>query len=255
MRTRLVVQADDFGMCHAVNEGVVRAFKDGVVTQSVAMVPCPWFGEAVALARRHGIPLGLHATLNSEWEHMRWRPLTDGLSLTIDDGTFHYTVGDARAAVTVEDASRELIAQADRFVKDVGYAPIAVDHHKNVIRRAACATLCEHVGRAFTYPIVEPAREWSSRGALSERDGEVKLEWLLGWIDGLEPGNHFLCTHPGVGGPELSSLADSSSDVFRWTEEYRVADLEVLTSPHVRAAIEAKGIELVSMADLDRVPA
>jgi hypothetical protein len=40
--TRLVIQADDFGMCHAVNEGIERTFLEGVLTQTTAMPPCPW---------------------------------------------------------------------------------------------------------------------------------------------------------------------------------------------------------------------
>ena len=48
-RVRLVVRGDDFGMCHAVNEGISRAFTEGIVTTSSMMAPCPWFGEAVKI--------------------------------------------------------------------------------------------------------------------------------------------------------------------------------------------------------------
>ena len=82
-RIRLIVQADDFGMCHAVNEGVVEAFLDGILTQATMMVPCPWFAEAADLAHRHGIPVGMHSTLTCEWDAMRWRPLTRGRSLAV----------------------------------------------------------------------------------------------------------------------------------------------------------------------------
>jgi predicted glycoside hydrolase/deacetylase ChbG (UPF0249 family) len=35
-----------------------------------------------------------------------------------------------------------------------------------------------------------------------------------------------------------------------WALAYRVSDLEALTSDEVREAVEAKGVELVSVADL-----
>ncbi len=57
---RLIVRGDDFGMCHAVNQGIAAAFGEGIVTTSSAMAPCPWFGEAVEIARDLRIPLGVH---------------------------------------------------------------------------------------------------------------------------------------------------------------------------------------------------
>lgn len=63
---QLIVRGDDFGMCHAVNQGIQRAFTDGIVTMSSTMAPCPWFGEAAEIAKDIGIPLGAHQTLTCE---------------------------------------------------------------------------------------------------------------------------------------------------------------------------------------------
>ena len=60
---RLVLQADDFGLCDAVNEGIAEAFRAGTITQASVMVPCPAFEGAAALARAHAIPVGVHGTL------------------------------------------------------------------------------------------------------------------------------------------------------------------------------------------------
>ena len=78
---RLIVQADDFGMCHAVNQGIAQSFQSGILTQASAMAPCPWIPEAAALAKQLKIPIGAHGTLTCEWDHLRWRPLTPGASL------------------------------------------------------------------------------------------------------------------------------------------------------------------------------
>jgi hypothetical protein len=37
----LIINADDFGMCHAVNAAITRSLTDGVV-RSTLMVPCAW---------------------------------------------------------------------------------------------------------------------------------------------------------------------------------------------------------------------
>src|SRR5215470_15234762 len=85
---RLVVRGDDFGMCHAVNEGIVRAVTEGIVTTASTMAPCPWFEEAAKIAKEVGIPIGAHPTLTCEWDYFRWRPLTGGPSLAGADRTF-----------------------------------------------------------------------------------------------------------------------------------------------------------------------
>src|SRR5437879_966176 len=123
----LVVQSDDIGMCHAVNEGFVKAYTEGILTQGTVMVPCPWFEEAVALAASHRIPLGIHLTLTSEFDRYRWRPLTDGRSLVEADGTFHRTRDAAVAADPVE-AEAELDAQVNRL-RDAGLDPAFLDSH------------------------------------------------------------------------------------------------------------------------------
>ena len=51
MRKRLLLTTDDFGMCHAVNAGTLRAMRSGVAASSNFLVPCPWFGF-VGVSRR-----------------------------------------------------------------------------------------------------------------------------------------------------------------------------------------------------------
>ena len=46
---RLVVQGDDLGMCRSVNEGMVTAATEGILTQASVMAPTPWFAEGAAM--------------------------------------------------------------------------------------------------------------------------------------------------------------------------------------------------------------
>jgi len=55
----LIINSDGFGMCHSVNTGIIRGFKQGILTQSTLMVPCPWFEEAVKLAKEANMPCGV----------------------------------------------------------------------------------------------------------------------------------------------------------------------------------------------------
>lgn len=61
---RLIVNADDFGLSHSVNEAVVRAHQEGILTSASLMVNEAGFDDAVKLAKQNpGLAVGLHLTL------------------------------------------------------------------------------------------------------------------------------------------------------------------------------------------------
>jgi hopanoid biosynthesis associated protein HpnK len=63
-KRRLVVNADDFGLSHSVNQAVIRAHRDGILTTASLMVNEPGFDEAVKLAKENPkLGVGLHLTL------------------------------------------------------------------------------------------------------------------------------------------------------------------------------------------------
>ena len=61
---RLIVNADDFGRSHSINEAVIRAHREGILTTASLMVNEVACDEAVALARENPkLGVGLHLTL------------------------------------------------------------------------------------------------------------------------------------------------------------------------------------------------
>ncbi|MGA8118086.1 MAG: ChbG/HpnK family deacetylase [Actinocatenispora sp.] len=242
---RLIVQGDDFGMCHAVNVGTVRAFREGILTQATTMAACPWFTEAAALAREARIPLGVHQTLTCEWDFLRWRPLTDGASLVGPDGTFRRTVAEAKASVGHADAVRELSAQVAKFAAeglDIDY----LDVHMGQSAPEAYAEVSSAVGRPFIYG-PEESRRFASIETLSDRDAADKKPWMRDYLDNLVPGTHLLVTHCAAAEPELAALHTPGSDTYRWAEEYRLSDQAIVTDPEIRRAVEDRGIELTTV--------
>jgi hopanoid biosynthesis associated protein HpnK len=58
---RLIINADDFGMSEEVNEAVIRAYKEGVLTSTSLMVTGAAFEQAVKLAKENpGLAVGIH---------------------------------------------------------------------------------------------------------------------------------------------------------------------------------------------------
>lgn len=64
VRHRLIVNADDFGKSASVNQAVIRAHREGILTTASLMVNENGFQEAVVLARENPrLGVGLHLTL------------------------------------------------------------------------------------------------------------------------------------------------------------------------------------------------
>ncbi len=244
---RLVVRGDDFGMCHAVNQGIKRAFTEGIVTTSSTMAPCPWFGEAAEFAKDIGIPLGAHQTLTCEWDYYRWRPLTDGPSLAGPDGTFLPSVEQAQQHVEHGEVVRELLAQVERF-DTAGLGLDYLDCHMGSVLPAAYNEVAEQTGVRYLYAD-EVLGQLESSSMLSMRDAAAKKAWMLGYLRGLTPGAHLLVCHPGVPSSELDSLTGPDSVPFRWAADYRVSDLAIVTDPEVKELIDELGITLCSLPE------
>lgn len=63
-RRRLIVNADDFGRSHSINQAVIRAHQEGILTTASLMVNEPACPEAVALAKENpSLGVGLHLSL------------------------------------------------------------------------------------------------------------------------------------------------------------------------------------------------
>jgi len=63
-RRRLIVNADDFGRSHAINQAVIRAHREGILTTASLMVNEAAANEAIAVARENpNLGVGLHLAL------------------------------------------------------------------------------------------------------------------------------------------------------------------------------------------------
>lgn len=90
----LIINADDFGMYHAVNAATMRTLTAGVVRSTTVMVPCPWGRHAMQLLGENpGLAFGVHLTVICELTTYRWGPLTraDQVPSLIDETGFFYS--------------------------------------------------------------------------------------------------------------------------------------------------------------------
>ena len=76
-KIRLWLRGDDFGYTHASNVAMQKAFEEGFMSSASLLVPGPWFAETAAMAKANpGWNVGVHLTITSEWNVLRWRPVS-----------------------------------------------------------------------------------------------------------------------------------------------------------------------------------
>ena len=110
----LIINCDDLGSSRAANVAVYESLRSGLGTSATLMVPCPWARDAAAMYR--GEDVGVHLTLNAEWDLYRWGPITVAPSLLDGDGGFPRTQTDVWDHADIDEVRRELRAQIERAI-------------------------------------------------------------------------------------------------------------------------------------------
>jgi chitin disaccharide deacetylase len=130
----LIINADDFGMYHAVNAAVLDALTEGVLRSTTVMAPCPWGLHAMqALRERPEIAFGVHLTVVTDFDNYRWGPLTarDRVPSLVDEtGYFHrHEPGQAYlAGLALDELEVEFRAQIEAVLA-AGLRPSHLDWH------------------------------------------------------------------------------------------------------------------------------
>lgn len=132
----VIIHTDDIGMCHAS----VQAFKDlwafGTITSGAVMVPCPWFPAVAQMCRENPeMDMGVHATLNAEWDNYRWGPVSTreaGSGLMDEAGYFHQWHQAVYDHAKPEEVEKEVNAQIERALA-AGIDATHVDSHMGTI--------------------------------------------------------------------------------------------------------------------------
>ena len=253
----LVVHCDDLGSTRSANVAVYDALRNGLASTASLMVPCPWARDAAAMYR--GEDIGVHLTLNAEWETYRWGPITQSPSLLDGNGGFPRTVEDTWDHADLDEVRRECRAQLERAIL-WGFDVSHLDSHMGTLQlRADFFDVYLELAVDFGLPL-------RMAGASAERvigfpyrrlaaeEGVVFPDHLITTRVGsrriiekvlldLRPGVTEVYLHPAVDTDELRS---SHPD---WAT--RVDDHALLTSdPSFVELLERSGADLVGYREL-----
>ncbi|HUO04670.1 MAG TPA: polysaccharide deacetylase family protein [Candidatus Binataceae bacterium] len=263
----LILNADDFGMCHDQNEGVMRGLTEGLFTSSTILTTCPWFEEAADFA--HSQPeadLGVHLTLNAEWDRYKWGPVLGKKavpSLCDERGYLWKSVIEVFEHDKLDEVEAELRAQIDKALaagidvthldSHMGPLHFQIDYHRIYLRLA----------RDYRLPIRiamrGQMRDLGMGSILDDLDqfgifGPDHLEFQgapspaaaesfwSGLIRGLKPGVTEILCHPAIARDELKSCANDP--------DQREADFRYFISEGARKLIGQEGVNLIGYRKL-----
>lgn len=263
----LIINADDFGMCHAVNEAIIQALQTGIVQSTTLMVPCPWALHAMHFLAEHPeIPFGVHLTVISDWPYYRWGPLTPKEkvpTLLNSDGYFHNfdQMPAFLASVDLAQLEMEFRAQIE-FVLAAGLKPTHLDWHSLRITNSNRLDIHEvmfKLAREYGLALRVAGSDWITevqrRGLPCNEDHfldsymidiNTKAIRYAELLHELPAGLHEWAVHPALDSPELLAIEREANHI-------RQTDFDFLTSLSAQEIIREEGIILLSYRPLQEV--
>jgi predicted glycoside hydrolase/deacetylase ChbG (UPF0249 family) len=259
----LIINADDFGMYHAVNTAVIRSIEDGVAGSCSLMTPCPAAPQAISLLRQHPqVPFGIHLTLVCDTPDYRWGPLAarEQVPSLLDESGELFTPDHAPALLAqarLDEVEREFRAQV-AAVADAGLTPTHLDWHcladggRDDIFDLTVA-LADEYGLAVR-AWLDPARRKLRRRGLPAVDHEFLDSFRLdteskqvryaSLLRDLPAGLSEWAVHPALG-DQQARLIDPGWRV-------RHTDYEFLTSAQASTVLRDERITVISYRDIQQ---
>jgi len=256
---RLVIRGDDMGYTHSGNEALIKCYKEGIEKSIEIIVPSPWFPEAVKLLQQNpGLDVGIHLALTSEWENIKWRPLSDCPSIRDQNGYFFPMVvpnknypGNSikEHQWKIADIEKEFRAQIELALKNIPRISHLSAHMGCTSLSAEVTALAKRLAKEYKIPVDPETDAHSIIGYDGpHKTAAEKIQSFITMLNKLEPGKTYIfLDHPGLDNDELKAVYHIG---YENVAEDRQGVTELFTSEKVKAAIQQKGIQLISYKDL-----
>ncbi|MFT3935313.1 MAG: polysaccharide deacetylase family protein [Chitinophagaceae bacterium] len=256
---RLVIRGDDMGYTHSGNLALIKCYKEGIEKSIEVIVPSPWFPEAVKMLQENpGVDVGIHLAITSEWENIKWRPLTDCASIRDSNGYFFPMIYPNKnyPGQSIKENQWKLADIEKEFRAQIELALKKIPRISHLSAHMGCTNLSDEV-RALTkrlakeYKIpVDPEKDY--QGMISydgpHKTSEEKIESFIKMLQKLDAGKTYIfLDHPGLNDTELKAVYHIG---YENVAEDRQGVTDLFTSPKVKAALQQYNIQLISYKDL-----
>ncbi|HXW57229.1 MAG TPA: ChbG/HpnK family deacetylase [Candidatus Cybelea sp.] len=286
---KVILNADDFGLTSGVNEGIIRAHRNGILTSTTVMANGEAFAGAAEQARLNAsLGVGVHLVLIGGHAVARREEIA---SLVDQNGELPRSLGVFVARVTAglihpEHIERELRAQIEK-VRAAGIEPTHVDSHKHThahprvmesVARVASECRIKRIRKPF-----EALRDsWSLSqiggvGAVTQLAGALAAQISVSSFEsisrkyGLRSPDRFLglAVTGQINRTRLHRMIETLSEGFteimlhpgicddelRRTgsrlQMHRQTEMEALLDPSIKGMLVEQGVQLATYGELD----
>ena len=260
---KLIIRGDDMGYSHSGNEALIKSYIEGIETSIEVIVPSPWFPEAVKmLAQNPKVDVGLHFAITSEWDNVKWRPLTDCKSFRNSDGyfypmLFHNNNYPKQAVIDndwkMEDYEKELKAQIEMGLKHIPRLSHISGHMGSTGFTPEIKELCKRVAKEYNLKMVDTDSQKDNNIGytgfeFNNKTTQERIDGFIAMLDKLENGKTYVFVeHPGLDNDELRAISHIGyEDVAKGRQDVTT----IFTSEKVKEAILKKGVKLVSYKEV-----
>jgi chitin disaccharide deacetylase len=286
---QLILNADDFGMTPGINEAIIRAHREGILTSTTLMANAPAFEDAVERVRANpSLGVGVHLVLVGG---RPVAPVEEVSSLVEENGELPRSLGTFVARVSTgrmrqEHMERELRAQIEK-VRAAGIEPSHLDSHKHTHAHPRVMESVARVGRGcgivrIRKPFEALRDSWNSRsiegvGGVTQLMGAAAAQIAVPRFAsisrdyGLRSPDRFLglATTGQISSAVLRSMIDTveegtteimlhpgicDDDLTKTgsrLQMQRQTELEALLDPEQKRVLTRRGIRLISYRELN----
>jgi len=267
----LILHADDLGMSHSENAATFYSMEHGSTTSASIMMPTPWATEAANYQHSHpAADFGLHLTLTSEWNYLKWGPVaskSEVPGLLNNNGFFYSSVDSVYKTATPAEVEKELRAQIEK-AKSLGIDITHLDSHMGTLfGRLAYLRVLIKLGREYKLPVLlcKPIFQMIYRINLdsltTDKDVTLNMIYMAGSQDykngmenfytrtlkSLQPGVSEIIFHVGYDDSELKAATVGHAD---YGAAWRQADFDFFTSEQCKTVLSQNNIHLITWREI-----
>ena len=257
----IAFRIDDMGALHSVNVASIDVYQNGLATSVEVLTVGAWFPEAVKMLKENpGLDVGVHLAITSEWENVKWRPLTDCPSLVDENGYFFPMMGPNAAypgqsvmenveKFDIKEIEKEFRAQIELALKNIPNVTHISGHMMSTAINKDVAEMVKRLSEEYGLPSIDRLDSGKQYGfgylsyAGPKATASEKIASLVKAVEKTEPGKKYIfIDHPAYDDSEMQTVMHVGYEDVA-VDRQGVTDL--LKSPELKAAIEAKGAKVV----------
>ncbi len=280
---RVIINADDFGLIQGVNEGIIQAHKEGVLSSATLMANAPGFEHAVELARQNeNLGVGVHLNI------LRGKPLSETRnveSLITKEGIFCPSVFRLyrklkSRQIDLDHVEEELRAQIEK-VMNAGIVPSHLDSEKHSHMIEPLFTVVLKLAKDYRIGKIRFIREYCltprlvqmAKSLLISLSGSALKKKMI--AEGIKSSNHFcgvcdsgnmtadrlqktllrlkngvteIMVHPGFISQDLIELEKTFGSFY--INRFRELECKALLDSDVKKTLSDRGIQLMNFHHL-----